>query len=127
MEKYFQYNTGVKGLPSKVHYWKLSDSDDGFNILVYSVSDHEDVINIFFESVKAYRSINEGDRLKLWSEISIEDDTFIFIVENSKYLEYFYTQSKNIHKHEQLKHYFVMTTDDCIDVITTYDPSVSKN
>lgn len=118
MEKYCRYCTGVHGLPSKVHYWKLLDSGDGFNILVYDVENHEKVINIYFKSTMAYRSINEGDRLQLWSESIMDEDVFIYTVENSDFIEYFHVQSKYIHEEEKLTHYFIVTTDDCFDIIS---------
>ena len=124
MEKYCPYDAGVEGLPSKVHYWKLSDSGDGFNIQVYAIDDHEKIINIFFKSTIAYRSIDEGNRLKLWSEVSMDEDVFIYTVEDSEFIKYFHIQSKNTHEYEEFKHYFIMTTDDCFDVISKDEISI---
>lgn len=125
MEKYRIYNIGINDLPNQVHYWKLSDSGDGFNIKTYSIDNNDIIINIFFESTLSYRSINEGDRLELWDRFAPDNNSFIYVVEESEFLKNFHNQSKYIHDNEILKHYFIITTDDCFDVITECDPIIS--
>lgn len=125
MEKYEPYIESDLNLPPKVHYWNLTDSGDGFRIKVYSTEMHKQIIDIYFSRVYAFRSLDEGDRLKLWNDIELSDRDFIFTVENSEFLKYFNEQSYETHDSEELKHYFIVTTDDCIDVISSENPNIS--
>lgn len=122
MEKYNLYK--IEGAVRDVHYWQMLDSGDGLKIQVYDVKDYDSIIDIFFKSTLAYTSIDEGNRLELWSEVDIEEGGFIYVVENSKFLEYFHKQSKYTYENEKLKHYFIKTTDDCFDVISQCEIAV---
>lgn len=49
--------------------------------------------------------------------------TGFYIVENSKYLEWFNEQSGNAH--DGVVHYMLSTVDDVIDILASISPSVS--
>lgn len=127
MEEYKPYIIRGKNLPAKVHYWKLSDSGEGFNISVYALENNDLVVDILFDHALAHRSIDEGDHLKLWENFELSTESFIYTVENSEFLKYFNEESYNIHDTENIKHFFIVTSDDCIDVIASGEPKISTS
>lgn len=124
MEEYQPYVPDDINLPNQVHFWKLKDSGEGFNILVYSKNSGDEIFEINFDMALAYKCMDEGDLLSLWKTFTLSGETFIYRVLDSDFIKYFHEQSYNTHDAEDLKHFFIVTTDSCLDVISEYDPEI---
>jgi len=124
MEKYEPFIPKEIILPSQVHFLSLTDNSEGFIVKVSAQDDDENIIDIHFETVLAYVSIDEGDRLRLWERFDFSQQTFLYKVRNSVFMKNYHVQSYNIHSEESLEHFFLVTTDSCFDVISEVDPEV---
>ncbi|CAI0827881.1 hypothetical protein [Serratia fonticola] len=80
-------------------------------------------INLLFDWIYSFRVIDEGDLLKMQQEQKGEMLTGLYIVENSKYLEWFNEQSGNAY--DGVVHYMLSTVEDVIDILASISPSVS--
>lgn len=77
---------------------------------------------IIFDWVHAFRVTDEGDLLKMLDEQKGIMLTGIYVVENSKYLEWFNEQRGN--RHDDVVHYLFSTVEDVVDVLSSVKPSV---
>ena len=124
MEIYDPFTLKKIILPYRVNFICLSDSGEGFDVKVAPEGDRYQTIDIQFETVLAYKCLDEGDRLKLWENFLFSQQTFIYNVLNSDFMRDFHEQSYNIHFEESLRHFFIVTTDSCLDVISESDPTI---
>lgn len=92
--------------------------------LILSSGDSEEgnKFKVLFDWIYSFRLTDEGDLLKMQQEQNGEMHTGFFIVENSKYLEWFNEQSGNVH--DGIVHYMLSTIDDVIDILASISPSI---
>lgn len=79
-------------------------------------------LKVVFDWVHSFRVTDEGDLLKMLYEQKGLMLTSIYVVENSKYLEWFNEQSEHIH--DDVVHYIFSTVEDVIDVLSSVKPSL---
>jgi hypothetical protein len=79
-------------------------------------------LKVVFDWVHSFRVTDEGDLLKMLYEQKGLMLTSIYVVENSKYLEWFNEQSEHIH--DDVVHYIFSTVEDVIDVLSSVTPSL---
>lgn len=93
--------------------------------LILSSEDNEEgsKVKVLFDWIYSFRVTDEGDLLKMQEEQQGEMLTGLYIVEKSKYLEWFNEQSGNIH--DGVAHYMFSTVDDVIDILASMSPSIS--
>jgi hypothetical protein len=108
----------------KEHYLKIT--------LIDKIAVTEEVaINLEFDSVLSFRFRNESytaktvEEMKYFGLISKERETF-FEVKKSEYLQWFssecYVPPDDWFGIDKVKHFLILTNDDCIDVLTTQEP-----
>lgn len=82
-------------------------------------------VKVSFDWIYSFRVTDEGDLLKMQEEQKGEMLTGLYIVEKSKYLEWFNEQSSNVH--DGVVHYMLSTVDDVIDILASISPSISNS
>ncbi|KKC50156.1 hypothetical protein VE23_24420 [Paenibacillus sp. D9] len=118
-------------LSSKYYVESISDSINGFRILLSDANDESKRVEVLFEdSVRAYRSTDES-----FSTINnldgrygtefFSDNTF-FKVTNSEYIHWLSLQSYGIAESETFFHFSFLAVDSIVDVIAAYEPKASK-
>ena len=115
----------MENIPSRLYCEGLYDDYEGFRVLLKGEETNSRQFQICFESVLAYRNIDEGDRLRTLHELPMERKVPLFIVEESSFIRWFHEESCDIHRNRDVKHYAIYTSNDCIDVISSQVPLVA--
>ncbi|MEH1823359.1 MAG: hypothetical protein V7L31_30525 [Nostoc sp.] len=105
----------------------LKYSDDGLEIdLIFY--DPNQTITVKFAYTEVYRVIDEGRRLKQLQHLPLPMEETVYVVSNSDIVEELVDESCGMLKTRDLVHYFIVTDNDCIDVITKADfkPQLGK-
>ncbi|HHL2502332.1 TPA: hypothetical protein ACQ301_004466 [Yersinia enterocolitica] len=99
-------------------------SSGSLELILSSVNNEESSkVKVLFDWVYSFRVTDEGDLLKMQEEQQGEMLTGLYLVENSKYLEWFNEQNGNMH--DRVVHYMLSTVDDVIDILASISPSIS--
>lgn len=120
-------------LSAKYYIESISDSINGFRILLSDANDESKKVEVLFEdSVHAYRSTDESFRQSTINNLDerygtefFRDNTF-FKVTNSEYIHWLSLQSYEIAESESIFHFSFLAVDSVVDVVAAYDPKVSK-
>lgn len=129
-ENWFQW-LPVANLARKYYLDEIYDGSNGCRIRLVEVGNVRAGVNIFFKnSVWAYRSTDEGFRLLLEADLHAKYGgafyaqwTF-FKVQNSSYLDWIFTQSRETCDIGKLMHFSLLCMDDFVDIISSYEPEV---
>lgn len=113
----------------KANFAKIYDNELGLRIeLIFE--NNAKVQFIFDTAVLSYNVCDEGRRMrtidfliKHYGDNFIED-SYIYTIDHSKYLEWFNKESYNILSNYNIKHYVFITSNDIIDVLSTYTPQI---
>ena len=119
-------------LIKKYYIGSISDSIDGFTIVLADAIGNSPKIKIIFENrVNAFRNSEEAFRLSTIRYLNENYDngfyanwTF-FKAENSEYLKWLSEQSGEISDHYGVMHYSIITDDEILDIAATYEPTVT--
>ncbi len=114
----------ILSIPDKLYLTSLLDDKNGFRIELVGESDTP-IFKFQFESVLAYRNVDESDRLKFLDEITGQLEWSLYLVDNSKFLDWFHDQSYSIHSSEDIQHYLFFTPNDIVDILSFERPSVT--
>ncbi|WP_145506261.1 hypothetical protein [Yersinia alsatica] len=99
-------------------------SSGSLELILSSVNNEEgSKVKVLFDWIYSFRVTDEGDLLKMQEEQEGEMLTGLYLVEKSKYLEWFNEQSGYIH--DGVTHYMLSTVDDVIDILASVSPSIS--
>jgi|DEB19_MinimDraft_3_1074340.scaffolds.fasta_scaffold46591_2 hypothetical protein len=125
----------TEGLANKYYIHEVrSNIDSGFSIkLIDDDNDQKSITLVFPESVWCYRSNDEGimqDTIAILNALYPKDFyshwTF-FKVENSNYLKWIAEESGGLYERWGLQHFCIITDDEMLDIITTYEPNIIKH
>ena len=109
------------------HRFELESLLDCLDTLRIDLNDEENrKVSILSENCLAYRRMDEGDALvSINSLISSGGTAKVFYrVEESDFLEWFHSQSFEIHRDQALKHFSICTTNHIIDLIAFDEPKI---
>jgi hypothetical protein len=123
-EEYYKKWEPISGIPSELYVEALHDDYEFFRVLLKGKSPQAKMLRIYFDSVYAYRNIDEIYRLRTWNNFKGERPSSLFIVENSKWLEWFHEESQELYLEHSIKHYAIHTVQDCIDILSEHEPLV---
>lgn len=113
----------------KADYAKIIDDEQGLRIGLVFENDVQ-VEFLFETSVLSYNVCDEGRRLKTLDFLTDKygqdffGEHYIYMVENSKYLSWFNEESHGIVSGYAVNHYVFLTSNDIVDVLTTYAPKI---
>lgn len=100
--------------------WSLSDSRKGLEIdLMFH--DDDQLVVVRFGDTDVYRVIDEGYRLRQLQHLPIPMEETIYVVSRSDMVEELVDESCGMVDGDQAIHYFIVTDNDCIDVIVKND------
>ncbi len=112
----------TKDIPNTLYLEELRDTYDGLTLVFKGEDKDSRYIAIMFESALSYRNHDEGDLLKTFDNRGSNEIWPFFIIENSNYLKWFNEESHNIYEGRGVIHYFFVTPNDVIDVLSAYPP-----
>ena len=108
----------------------LVDDESGLNIRF----DHchgeksQPILEVVFDSPKAYRAIDEGLRSAQWNQewrATVElSRSAIYVVESSSFLEVIDALSQGVASALEVVHYFVVSQNLCVDILCDSEPDV---
>lgn len=132
MEENWQRWEVGSDLSAKYYIESISDSIDGFRILLSDANDESKKVEVLFEdSIHAYRSTDESFRQSTINNLDeqygtefFRDNTF-FKVTNSEYIHWLSLQSYGIAESESIFHFSFLAVDSVVDVVAAYEPNVS--
>ncbi len=110
----------------------LTDDEHGLTIRLdhYPADGGRSVFEIAFPARRAYRTIDEGFRLKQWDKsweaTRSKSSCPLLTVADSDFLAEFHELSLHTLSGTPLVHYFVVTNNDCIDVLADAEPRVRR-
>jgi hypothetical protein len=109
---------------SEMNIVSLTDDAAGFRILLQSFppSSSSRMLQIRFEVLRAYRVIDEGDRVG--QPFRPDRHSLIYKVENSMFLDEFHRLSAGMLRTFDLVHYFIVSVNDCVDVLAETEPTL---
>jgi len=102
---------------------------DGVKIIL---DNEKNIVEIFFDGIPSIIRISvEGIRMRTWGEVQQKyhdknffRDGFLFKVENSKLSKWAEEESCGFYEAERLTHYCIVTIEELIDIVATFDPIV---
>ena len=110
-------------IPRTLYCEGIHDDHEGFRILLRE-NECSPVLRIMFDAVRSYRNSDEGDLLRTVASINDPGRSSLFKVDNSSWVEWFHEETFDIHKDREIKHFAIYTPNDCIDVLSVFEPKV---
>lgn len=105
---------------------------NGVKILLLNEEEH--IVEIIFDGFPVLvRSAAEGLRMRTWGNVQqkyndkfIFRKSFLFEVRKSTLVKWCVQESCGFYEESQLKHYCIVTSEEIIDIISTFEPIVQK-
>ena len=109
---------------------KLIQDIDGTKVMV---ADEHHAIEVLFDGVTPIvRSSVEGIRMRTWGEIQLKysdksffRNWFLYQVKNSMLSQWAEEESCGFYEKEKLKHFCIVTGEELIDIVSTFEPIIS--
>ncbi len=128
-EKYIRWEP-IKKLPLHFICEEIHDHEDGVCIILKEQSAPGSDTNITtkrlkitFDCLISYQNIDESYRLKTFDEQKDRVGS-LFTVENSNWINWVNLESYGIYKDSNMIHYSFFTLNECIDVISEFEPAI---
>ena len=102
---------------------------EGTKIILISDSN---VVEVFFDGIPVLvRNTIEGIRMRTWGEVQLKYKNkkffryyFLFQIKNSKLIDWAVDESCNFYDKEQLNHYCIVTSEELIDILASFTPTI---
>lgn len=114
----------LDGISDSLYLEGIHDDVEGLRLLLRGPDPTEPTLRVKFESVTAYRNINESYRNRTWETAATRGLPTLMTVENSQWIRWIVAESGGVLVAERLTHYAIYTEEDCVDVITEFPPDV---
>ena len=109
---------------------KFIQDADGTIIML---DDEKNYVEIFFDGIPTMvRSSIVGLRMRTWGEVQIKyqnksffKNWFLYVVSNSKLVNWAIEESCGFYEAYQFKHYCIVTLEEVIDILSTFEPEIS--
>lgn len=131
-EKWIQWMPSIQNISAKYYIESLTDNIEGFRVILADSAGNSSKISMSFTNgVSAFRSSEEGFRLSTISYLDKKyggefySDWTFFKVENSEYLKWLSEQSGGISDLYTVKQYSLITDDEILDIVTSYEPTIT--
>jgi len=108
----------------------MIQNGDGTKVIL---ENEKNAIEIFFDGVPVIvRTSVEGIRMRTWGEVQFKYNDkeffrnwFFYMVENSKLSQWVEEECCGVYEARELSHYCIVTGTELIDVIATFDPTIT--
>lgn len=111
-------------LPRTMFCEAVHDDYEHFRVVLRGPSPSDRVVRILFDSVIAYRNINESFRLRTLEQIRGMELPPLVTVENSHWLAWLRHESGGVLDGVALVHYMIITPEDIIEIASEFPPRV---
>lgn len=112
--------------PANIQFSSISDNENG---LLYELKDpftDRIAVRVNFGHVIAYRVADEGVLLSYWANHIADTSHLIWELHNSEFLSWMEAASYKAHAIEDgVRHFIVVTSSICLEVLTTTEPLVN--
>ncbi|ASS89275.1 hypothetical protein ACTHHL_06005 [Aeribacillus composti] len=118
-------------IPSTIYNDMLLDGKDGVILEFSDENGEKKVVVNFKEGVLSYRNTDEGSLLETLNYLDqyygtdFYSDWSLFKVKNSEYLKWFHKESCGIYESREVEHYVFLTSNDVIEILSIYPPSIT--
>lgn len=118
-------------MPEGIYYvTNFVQNQEGTKI---TLADEENCIEVFFDGVpQLVRTSIEGIRMRTWGEVQIKYNDkfffrnwFLYKVGNSRLSDWASEESCGFYSAKDLTHYCIITSEDIIDVLATFEPTLN--
>ena len=130
-EEIWKHYRPIEGLDTEYYAIKSDDSPEGLKLLFSSYKDTSKGIEVFFiHSYESSRSTDEGGRYKTLCKLikrfgqEYMASSVVYIVENSRYIDWLVYESYDVLEKEHLLHFAFLSMGVYIDVIAAYHPKI---
>ena len=107
---------------------EVHDTHDGLSIHLSLKNGEATVkVKIVFDPYVAYRNMDESCRASTVRDHPGGFSETLQVVSDSRFLNWFHSESSGIYDDRDIKHYAVVTDADWIDVLAEFPPTVSVN
>ncbi|MBN0987334.1 hypothetical protein [Amphritea pacifica] len=120
----FKIWTPLDNIPRVLYCEGIHDDYEGFRILLKGEDEKDSTLRLKFSQARAYRKFDEGDILRTIESIDNPGKSSLFLVENSRWLDWFLEDGYKINENMGIKHYAIYTPTDCIDILSEAEPEV---
>lgn len=114
----------VEGIPKKLYCEAIHDDYEGLRVILKGEDNQSNVLRLFFETVLAYKNIDESYLLRTIEKIDSPGESTLYTVENSNWIKWFCEESYDTIEKNSITHYAIYTPNDCIDVLSEYEPKI---
>ncbi len=106
----------------------IYDDYEGFRVLIRGEKINSPMIRIKFDFYYLYQIADESYRLRSIDNYEKEPEGVhpIYVVNNSKYLNWFHKETYGIYTDENITHYAIYTSNTFIDILSGSEPVIEK-
>jgi len=123
-EEVYRVWAPVPEVPRIMHCRALHDDYEMFRVLLRSGKPDDPVLRILFEQVIAYRRTDESYRLNTIYRLKGRLPCPLMVVEGSSFIAWLLEESTGVLDGRPLVHYALMSSDECIDIVSEVPPRV---
>ena len=98
-----------------------------------SLSDGKYTVLVIFNGIPILtQNTIEGIRMRTWGNAQLKynkymfRESFLFEIKNSNLIKWCVQESCGFYKESQLKHYCIVTCEELVDIVSTFDPIIQK-
>lgn len=114
----------IEGIPKKLYCEGIHDDYEGFRVLLKEEDSQSLVVRLTFETVLAYRNIDESYLLRTVDNINSPGESTLYIVENSLWVKWLHEESYGTLEGKNITHYAIYTPNDCLDILAEHEPKI---
>jgi len=129
-ENWIKYNPLNNKEEETYYVTSIVQDLDGTKIIL---DNEKDVFEVFFDGfIPIVRITDEGIRMRTWGEVQKKYENkkffngwFLYKVEDSELVKWALEESCGCYEEEQLIHYCIVTGEDLIDILSSFEPKIS--
>ncbi|SHM97213.1 hypothetical protein SAMN05444484_11724 [Flavobacterium chilense] len=112
--------------PNTIYIASLIDDYEGFRVIVKSENSSEH-FKFKFNNYISYRNADEGARLKSLNLFPLNSRQWcLFRAEKSDFISWIVEESSGMYLEEAITHYFFVTPNDIIEVLSLEEPELEE-
>ena len=122
--EYIRWNPIPNYEGARLYCEAVHDDWEGFRIWLRPEDKKSGMVIVRFESMLMYVNSDEGNRLSnVTSQEKMVFPHAFWKVEKSSLIKEFHRQSVGINEELKIKHFALLTCDDCIDILSVDEPT----
>ena len=114
----------IEDVPSLLYLEAMHHDYEGLRFLLRGEDPRSRMLVIRFESEVGYRNINESYLIRTWAAADWKNLPSLLQVENSEWVRWLVEEAGGVLQEGSLTHYAIYTPEDCVDVVTMFEPVV---